>query len=94
MEPAFGVIINQDNSYMRELSYGGGTPIRPEQHLANRVVNYWQTSRRKIVCELLKPSVVELSPRVVGRIDGTLVYPISVSHNWRDDVTTITLIEL
>lgn len=84
----YGILMNLEGTPFT------GNSDRPEQHLADRVINYWQTSRRKIVCELLKPSVVELSPRLVGRIDGTLVYPISVSHNWRDDVIDVVFFEL
>ena len=84
----YGILMNLEGTPFT------GNSDRPEQHLADRIINYWQTSRRKIVCELLKPSVVDLSPRVVGRIDGTLVYPISVSHNWRDDVIDVVFFEL
>jgi hypothetical protein len=38
--------------------------------------------------------VIDLTPRVVGRIDGTFVYPVSVSHNWRDEVLRVIFIEL
>lgn len=84
----YGVLMNPDGTPFT------GNSDKPEQHLADRIMNYWQASRRKIVCELLKPSVMELSPRVVGTIDGTLVYPISVSHNWKDDVVGVVFFEL
>ena len=37
---------------------------------------------------------MELTPRVVGTIDGTRVYPVSVSHNWRDEVERVIFVEL
>ena len=94
MEPAFGVILNQDNSYMRELNYGGGTPIRPEQHLANRVVNYWATSKRRLEVELRTNAVADITPKYKTTTDGTTGYPIAISRDWRDDITKLTILEL
>lgn len=84
-EFGFGVVLNEDYSYYW---------ISPEQHLADRIINYWQVSRRKIACELRSYKIIELTPRVVGTIDGTRVYPLSVSHNWRDEVERVVFIEL
>jgi hypothetical protein len=94
MEPAFGVIINQDNSYMRELSYNGGTPIRPEQHLANRVVNYWQTSKRRLAVDVRTNTIADITPQYKVTLDGTTGYPIAITRDYWNDITTLTIIEL
>ena len=94
-KPSFPLIANADDTPFEGTDYtGGGTLVHPEQHLADRIIDYWQVSRRKIGCELLSDAVIELTPRVVGTIDGTLVYPVSVSHNWRDEVLRVIFIEL
>ena len=82
----FGVVLNEKFLYYR---FG-----KPEQNLANRIINYWRASRRKIDCELRSDKIIRLTPRVAGIIDGTGVYPLSVSHNWRDDVEGVVFIEL
>jgi hypothetical protein len=43
---------------------------------------------------LRSDKIIRLTPRVAGIIDGTGVYPLSVSHNWRDDVEGVVFIEL
>lgn len=66
----------------------------PEQHLVNRVAKYWSQSRRKIVCELRSNLVPSFSPHYKVSIDSSTMYPISISHDWRDEVTTLTLMEV
>ena len=90
-----GILLNADDTQFEGTDYtGGGTLERPEQHLADRIIDYWQVSRRKIDCELRSDKIMELTPRVVGTIDGTRVYPVSVSHNWRDEVERVIFVEL
>lgn len=94
-KPSLPIIYNANDTPFEGSDYtGGGTLERPEQHLADRIIDYWQVSRRKIDCELRSDAMIELTPRVVGRIDGTFVYPVSVSHNWCDEVERVVFIEL
>lgn len=91
----YGVVLTENFSFYHPVIIDG-TMIgySPEQHLADRIIDYWQVSRRKIDCELRSDKIMELTPRVVGTIDGTRVYPVSVSHNWRDEVERVIFIEL
>lgn len=91
----YGVILNTDYSYFEGYGYGGSSSLTtPEQHLANRVTNYWATSKRKMKCKLRTDKVIELTPKVKGTIDGTTVWPLSVSRNWRDDTEEVIFIEV
>ena len=97
--PAYGLLMNADGSYMEDVQYYGARE-RPEVHLCNRVVNYWATSKRKIECELLahdgtSATVADgINPRDLVSIDGSTMYPISISRNWRDDVVMLSLMEV
>lgn len=94
MEAGYSILINpSDNSYLTTLNYNGVIK-HPEQHLADRVTNYWGTSRRKIETELRFEVVGNVTPEDRVVIDGTTGYPISISHDWCDDITKLTLIEL
>ena len=84
----YGILMNPDGT-----PYTGGD-IRPEQQLANRVVNYWRTSKRKLSCEFRDDVVIDLSPQIIGTLDGTRVHPISVSHDWRNDIMQAILMEV
>lgn len=94
-EFGLGIILNTNDTQFSGTDYdGSGTLVHPEQHLADRIIDYWQSSRRKLDCELRSDKIMELTPKVVGTIDGTRVYPVSVSHNWRDEVERVIFIEL
>ena len=88
--------MNIDGSYLIGADFGGTDPERPEQHLANRVTSYWASSKRGASTEMRSDSqkVSGITPRHKVTLDGTTFYPISISHNWRDDVTALNLIEL
>jgi hypothetical protein len=84
----YGILMNPDGT-----PYTGGD-IRPEQQLAFRVVNYWSTSKRKLSCEFRDDIVIDLGPQIIGTLDGTRVHPISVSHDWRNDIMQAILMEV
>jgi hypothetical protein len=71
------------------LTYGGNEQ-QPEQHLANRVANFWRRSRKMIRCSVDTSEMPSVSP--ITTADS--YYPLSISHDWRDDATNLVLIEL
>ena len=97
MEFGYGVLINPDGTYFKGYNYGGqGLLVFPEQWLANRVTSYWATAKRRIKADLRSDiaNVSATDPMTKNTIDSTTMYPISISHEWRDDITNITMIEL
>lgn len=96
----YGVLINPDGTYFKGFQYeAGGSLVFPEQHLANRVTNYWIKSRRMIKTELRADKYIgafidKISPINKATIDGINTYPIAISHEWHDDITILTLLEL
>ena len=97
--PGYGILMNGDGSRMSTVPYNGDTE-RPEQHLVNRVVNYWATSKRRIECELLTHNgsaatvAAGISPRNKLSIDGSTMHPIGISRAWADDVATVVMMEI
>lgn len=91
----FGVLINPDNTPLTTMTFAGSaTAKHPEQHLADRVTNFWQTSRRSLAVELRRDLIADITPRHKVTIDGMTGYPIAISHEWRDDVTQLTILQL
>lgn len=91
----FGVIANPDGSYFSMTTYGSSTtPERPEQHLADRVANYWATAKRMLELELLSNLIANINPMYMVTVDGSTMHPIAIGRRWRDDVTTVKLIEI
>ena len=90
---SYGELINPNGTFCESVSYNG-TNERPEQHLANRVVNYWASAKRKLEVELRTDAITEPSPQNRMSIDSTTGYPITVGREWRNDVTKLTILEL
>ena len=88
-----GILINPDGSYMTTVPFGI-TTARPEQHLADRVTSFWATAKRKLTVDLRADKITEPSPMNRVTIDSTTGHPIAISHEWWDDVTKLTILEL
>ena len=97
MNYGYGLLINPDGTFMTTLSYNGSSVLEyPEQHLADRVTAYWATAKRRIATELRSnaDNVGSITPQTRVSIDGTTMFPIAFGHEWRDDITQLTLLEL
>ena len=95
LEYGYGLLMNANNSFMETAPYGNNNE-HPEQHLANRVIDYWQTSRRMITTELISNAIAEVTPQnyvTLQNIAGHFC-PLAISHQWRDDITILTLLEM
>ena len=93
MEFGYGVIMNTDGSQMGKITYNN-TESWPEQHLADRVSSYWSSAKRMLSLEVRTEAVPTVTPRNTVTVDGTTCYAIAISHEWRDDVTQLTLMQL
>lgn len=100
MVPCYSTLLNTDDSYMTEVPYGSVNK-RPEQRMADRIVGYWATSKRKLEVELRSNitidtgvTVNDITPQCLVTLDDTLFHPIAISHDWRDDITMYTLLEM
>lgn len=94
MEYGYGLIINPaDGSFVETVGYGNQQE-HPEQHLANRVAAFWQSSKRQVAPELRTEVIPDVTPRHRLTLETTWKFdPIAISHDWRDDVTTLTLLQ-
>ncbi len=100
MKPGFGLVLNTNGSYFTGMAYVGTDVEHPEQHLADRITDYWATSKRKIEAHMLTHDdtaatpASSITPAHMVSIDGTTLYPISTSHKWRDDEMDVVAMEL
>ena len=94
MKYGYGLIINpSDGSFVETVGYGNQQE-HPEQHLANRVAAFWQSSKRQVVTELRTEAIPDVTPRHRLTLETAWKFdPIAISHDWRDDITTITLLQ-
>ena len=92
-EYGYGLLMNPDGTYMTTVPYGNTTG-RPEQHLADRVTAYWAQSKRSISTEVRANAVAAITPQSKVTMAGTTFHPISISHDWRNDIIRFMLLEL
>ena len=90
----FGLVFDPDTQRpIYGISYPSGTEA-PEQHLADRVAGYWSVSRRMLNTELRTDEVGSITPGQMITIDDTVCHPIAIGHQWRDDITKVSLLEM
>jgi len=78
---------------MKTARYGNQLE-HPEQHLANRVAAFWQSSKRQVNAELRTNTIPDISPLYRLTLESAWRFdPIAISHNWHDDVTILTLLQ-
>lgn len=95
MEYGYGLLMNADGTFMDKARYGNlSSEQHPEQHLANRVANYWATSRRKITGDYRSSVLPAITPADRISIDSTTGQPVAISHDWHNDITRISMLEL
>jgi len=92
MEYGYGLLMDADGNYLEKAPYNSTEQI-PEQHLANRVAAYWDSSRRVYRIET-QTQTFAISPLQLVTLNNTKCHPVSISHNWRDDVTQLMLMEM
>jgi hypothetical protein len=85
-----GLICNEDGSYCSKVSYGGSVTQHPEVHLLNRMSTWGARSRQILKTKTYSPNI---SPFALCSSDDDF-HPLAIGHEWRDDITSLTLIEL
>ena len=99
--------IEGDNTIRCEMGYGllmSNTAVidtipykssyqKPEQHNANLIAAYGSTIRQVLTFQLWN-SRVAASPKSVITLGGSRYFPVSISHNWRDGLSTIKMMSI
>jgi len=91
-----GLLVNPNNSFCDGVPYsydGGGGLEMPEQHLLDRIIAHGSNVKKKETVELRSNMIQDLSPTMWLNTVNLSGYPISISREWRDDVTKVVIIE-
>lgn len=96
MPAGLGYILNASEQPEATVAGMGtqGEGVIPEKELARVIAKYGETTHRLVQVNLFTDLVGNVVPTAfsTGLEDG--MFPLAIGHNWRDDVTTLTLIEL
>lgn len=93
-----GIILTPDGYYASVVEYssqGGSEPKHPEQHLVDRIANYGGKARSVLSFSVQDSEITPLSPAVKITDERQTTYiPVAISHEWADDITNYTLMEI
>ena len=90
----YGLLMS-GNNVVQTAPYGSISNKKPEQRTADLIADYGSSVRRVLTLDLWSSQIgLDAGPVTPMSLEGTNYYPVSVSHNWRDDVSTVTLMEI
>ena len=95
MEYGYGLLLDASGNIISTVGYGG-TQEHPEQHLANRVKNYWNTAKRMLDLDVMANRIGTITPYTKVTLNGEsgTFTPLAIGRNWHDDNVKLTLIQL
>ena len=99
LEYGYGLLINGSGAIVSTVDYNGNSE-HPEQHLANRVANYWNTAKRKMDVEIRSDVLADsirlgdITPYEKVSLESVTLHAISIGRNWIDDITKLSLLEI
>lgn len=94
-EYGYGLLMTAEGGYFGKMYYGSVQKF-PEQHLCDRVAAYYATAKRMVTGSLDSnaQAIASISPRNMATLDNATFHPIVISHDWRDDKTILTLLQM
>ena len=94
-EYGYGLLMTAEGGYFGKMTYGLVQKF-PEQHLCDRVAAYYATAKRMVTGSLDSnaQAIASISPRNMATLDNATFHPIGISHDWRDDKTILTLLQM
>ena len=96
MPAGLGYILNASEQPEATVAGMGtqGAGVIPEKELARVIAKYGETTHRLVQVNLYTDLVGNVVPTAFSTGLEVGMFPLAIGHNWRDDVTTLTLIEL
>lgn len=72
----------------------GTTQLKPEQHVADLIAAYGTTIRRSLQIDLWTNLTNSIGPDYKVSLESADFYPVAISHRWRDNITTLKIMQL
>ena len=95
MPAGLGYILNNSNEKpSATIKSMTGGDVTPEEYLAEIIADYGENVHRVVDVDLLTNLIGNVTPRMTDAGLCSGMFPLAISHNWRDDITHITFITL
>ena len=94
MAAGYGYLMNPGNNPVEKIKSVDNQDVIAEQELAQVIAKYGMTTHRVVTVNLWSNLVGNVVPTAMSTGLETGMFPLAVSHDWWNDVTTITMIQV
>lgn len=88
------ILNNADEKPAATVPSVDGANVIAEEELSHVIAHYGSTTHRMVTVNLWSDLVGNVVPTSMSSGLETGMFPIAISHDWRDDITTITMVKL
>jgi len=94
MPAGLGYILDGNDKPKQNVLSMNGSSVVAEEMVAGLIATYGQSTHRVVQMNLRSFLLGTVTPQAVSYGLESGMFPLAISHNWREDITTLTLIAL
>lgn len=94
MPAGLGYLLGSDEKPVEKTRNVNNAQVIAEEELATVIAKYGETTHRVVQVNLYTNLIGNVEPTMMSSGIERNLFPLAIGHNWRDDITTLTLIAL
>lgn len=94
MPAGLGYLLGSDEKPVEKTRNVNNAQVIAEQELATVIAKYGETTHRLVQVNLWSNLIGNVEPTQMSTGLESGLFPLAIGHNWREDITTLTLIAL
>ena len=94
MAAGYGYILDSGNNPVENIKSVDNQDVIAEQELAQVIAKYGQTTHRVVTVNLWTDLLGNIEPTAMSTGLETGMFPLAISHDWWNDITTLTMIQV
>ena len=94
MPAGLGYLLGPDQKPVEKTRNVNNVQVIAEQELATVIAKYGETTHRLVQVNLWSNLIGNVEPTQMSTGLESNLFPLAIGHNWREDITTLTLIAL
>lgn len=94
MPAGLGYLLGSDEKPVEKIRNVNNVQVIAEEELATVIAKYGETTHRVVQVNLYTNLIGNVEPTMMSSGIERNLFPLAIGHNWRDDITTLTLIAL
>lgn len=94
MAAGYGYILDSGNNPVENIKSVDNQDVIAEQELAQIIAQYGMTTHRVVAVNLWTDLLGNIEPTAMSTGLETGMFPLAISHDWWNDITTLTMIQV